>query len=140
MTQDYAGDVSVVDTWRQLGEHKDAVLIDVRTEAEWNYVGLPDLSSLGKPVVRIEWQSWPDGQANPGFLDQVRRAGIREDQPTFLICRSGARSRSAAILLTRNGWKAAYNVAEGFEGPHDPHRHRGTVAGWKHEGLPWLQG
>ncbi|HLY55194.1 MAG TPA: rhodanese-like domain-containing protein [Stellaceae bacterium] len=140
MTQTYAGDVSVTATWKALEEDPRAVLVDVRTQAEWNYVGLPDLSSLGKPVVRVQWQTWPEGAVNPSFAEEVAAAGVEPDQHVYLICRSGARSRSAAQLLTQKGWRNAYNVADGFEGPHDGARHRGTVAGWKHDGLPWAQG
>ena len=140
MSQSYAGDVDARGTWAALEAQPDAVLIDVRTRAEWNYVGLPDLSRLGKQVLRVEWQNWPDGTVNAGFADEVRAAGIAPGQPVYLICRSGARSRSAAQVLTQQGWGHAYNVADGFEGPHDAARHRGTVAGWKQAGLPWTQG
>jgi rhodanese-related sulfurtransferase len=140
MTQSYAGDVDPTTTWHRLEADPDAVLIDVRTRAEWNYVGLPDLTPLGKQVLRIEWQIWPEGSVNPGFADEVASAGVGTGQPVYLICRSGARSRSAAQLLTQHGYSAAFNVADGFEGPHDEDRHRGRVAGWKHDGLPWTQG
>jgi len=136
----YAGDVSVTEAWELLAADEQAVLVDCRTKAEWNYVGLPDLSRLGKPVVRVEWQTWPEGRINGNFVTDLKEAGVRPEQKVLLICRSGARSRSAAILLTQHGWPAAFNVADGFEGPHDPARHRGTVAGWKSEGLPWIQG
>ena len=140
MTQSYAGDVDAKAAWQALEQDARAVLIDVRTQAEWNYVGLPDLSPLGKSVLRIQWQNWPEGAVNPHFAEEVARAGVEPDQSVYLICRSGARSRSAAQLLTQQGWRAAYNVADGFEGPHDGERHSGRVAGWKHDGLPWAQG
>ena len=54
----YAGDVSPKTAWKILSENKDAILIDVRTRAEWNYVGLPDLATLGgKPAPVIEGYS-----------------------------------------------------------------------------------
>jgi rhodanese-related sulfurtransferase len=140
MTQSYAGDVTPGASWAALEKDPAAVLVDVRTRAEWNYVGLPDLSPIGKQVHRIEWQTWPDGAVNPRFVEEIAAAGIGRDQPVYLLCRSGARSRSAAQLLTQQGWTAAYNVSDGFEGPHDADKHRGGVAGWKHEGLPWTQG
>jgi rhodanese-related sulfurtransferase len=140
MTETYAGDVGPKETWAALERDQDAVLVDVRTPPEWNYVGLPDLGSLGKPVLRIQWQSWPEGTINPRFAEEVAAAGVTPEQPVYLLCRSGARSRSAAQLLTQHGYRAAYNVADGFEGPHDASRHRGTVAGWKQAGLPWTQG
>jgi rhodanese-related sulfurtransferase len=140
MTESYAGDVGPAAAWSALEGEPDSVLIDVRTQAEWNYVGLPDLSPIGKVVLRIQWQTWPDGSVNPHFADDVARAGVTTDQPVYLLCRSGARSRSAAQALTARGWARAFNIADGFEGPHDADKHRGSVAGWKHDGLPWTQG
>ncbi|HWK44243.1 MAG TPA: rhodanese-like domain-containing protein [Stellaceae bacterium] len=136
----YAGDVSPKDTWQRLAEDPRAVLIDVRTRAEWSYVGVPDLATLGKEVVKLEWQTWPDGAVNPGFADAVAQAGIDKDQPVLLLCRSGVRSKAAAEVLTGAGWQRCFNILGGFEGPHDATRHRGTVAGWKHDALPWTQG
>jgi rhodanese-related sulfurtransferase len=140
MSDSYAGDISPQATWAALEADPSAVLIDVRTKAEWNYVGLPDLSQLGRKVLLIEWQTWPDGSRNLDFVEQVTAAGVGPANPTYLLCRSGARSRSAAQLLTLHGWTSAFNIADGFEGPHDLTQHRGTVAGWKHDGLPWTQG
>ena len=140
MSNGYAGDLTVAQTWERLAEDTNAVLVDVRTIAEWNYVGVPDLSELDKKPVLIQWQNFPDGQLNPHFLEELEQAGIGKEQPVLLLCRSGARSRSAAQLMTQNGWREAYNIADGFEGPHDGNRHRGGIAGWKSEGLPWTQG
>ena len=135
----YAGDLDPVDTYRLLEKDPDAVLVDVRTRAEWAYVGLPDLGALGRGVVRVEWESFPDHAPNPGFLDDLRRAGVRPDVPVAFICRSGVRSRSAAQAATAAGYTAAYNVADGFEGRPDADGHRGTTSGWKAAGLPWRQ-
>lgn len=140
MNEGYAGDVTAREAWALLESDPRAVLIDVRTAPEWHYVGLPDLSALHRPVLRIEWQNYPDGAQNPRFADDVAAAGVAQDQPVLLLCRSGARSRSAARLLTARGWQACFNIADGFEGPHDAQKHRGTVAGWQHDGLPWTQG
>jgi rhodanese-related sulfurtransferase len=140
MTKPYEGDVTPAEAWQALEDDRGAVLVDVRTRPEWSYVGLPDLSSLGKPVVKIEWQSWPDGSLNPGFAEEVAAAGIRPEQKVLLLCRSGVRSKAAAELLTGLGWQHCFNISHGFEGPHDTAKHRGTVAGWRHDGLPWTQG
>ena len=67
----YAGDVSVQQAWDLLSQDPDAVLVDVRTQAEWNYVGIPDLSPLGKRTVLIEWVGFPDGSRNPRFTEPV---------------------------------------------------------------------
>jgi rhodanese-related sulfurtransferase len=134
----YAGDVSPTEAWTALENDPRAVLVDVRTEAEWAYVGLPDLSPLGREVVRLEWQRYPDGLVNQHFVEELSGAGIEKDQPLYFICRSGARSISAAEAATAAGWAEARNVLEGFEGPHGPERHR-DVGGWKVAGLPWVQ-
>ena len=135
----YAGDVDPQGTWKALSEDPGAVLVDVRTDAEWRFVGLPDLSSLGKQVALVPWQGYPDMRLNEGFVDQVRAAGVSEAQSVYLICRSGQRSRDAAIALTAAGFARCHNVAEGFEGPMDDDAHRGRVSGWKVRGLPWRQ-
>jgi len=111
----------------------------VRTTAEWSYVGLPDLSALGKRVVCVEWQRFSDGAVNGDFVEQLQDAGLPDGAPIYFICRSGVRSVAAAEAATRAGLEPSYNVLEGFEGPHDEHGHR-AVAGWKNSGLPWRQG
>jgi len=135
----YARDVSPVDTYVALQTEAEAVLVDVRTEAEWSYVGLPDLNDIGKSVIFLEWQSFPDGKVNLGFVEQLREAGAREGIPLYFLCRSGVRSAAAATAATAAGLGPAYNVSDGFEGPVDSDGHR-TMAGWKAAGLPWRQG
>ena len=137
---EYAGDVDVTETWRRLSEDTDAVLIDVRTTAEWNFVGLPDLSGLDRRVLRNEWKVLPSMELNPDFQAAVEQSGVAKEAAIFLICRSGQRSRDAAILLTASGYQNCYNVAGGFERDKDTVGHRGTVGGWKFAGLPWVQG
>ena len=134
----YAGDVMPADAWKQLQDNPDAVLVDVRTEAEWRFVGIPDLSPAGKQVRLVEWQHFPDGRPNPGFAGEVA-GGLAKGQPVYFLCRSGARSRAAAIAVTAMGYGPCYNVAQGFEGDKDGQGHRGRVGGWKHAGLPWRQ-
>ncbi|HLZ65044.1 MAG TPA: rhodanese-like domain-containing protein [Aliidongia sp.] len=136
----YAGDISPTEAWQKLATDPRAVLVDVRTQAEWSYVGQPDLGSLAKPVHRLSWQIFPEMQVNAGFVDGVKAAGIEPDQPILLLCRSGVRSAAAAKLLTERGFTACYNIRDGFEGAGDAEKHRGRVAGWKVEGLPWVQG
>lgn len=135
----YAGDVTPAEAWKALDDDDSAVLVDVRTSAEWRYVGLPDLSSIGKDVVRIEWQGFPGGELNERFTDELENSGVPKEAPVYFLCRSGVRSVAAAEAATAAGWQEARNVTEGFEGPHDAQRHR-TVSGWKVAGLPWVQG
>ena len=139
MADDYAGDVSPKKAWEILSEDKDAVLIDVRTDAEWIYVGMPDLAQVGKEPVKIAWQRFPAMQVDPGFVDAVKSAVAKPDAPILFLCRSGQRSKSAAIALTQAGYTRCYNISEGFEGDKDAAAHRGTIGGWKVAGLPWKQ-
>lgn len=138
--ESYAGDVTPDEAWLILQGESAATLIDVRTDAEWSYVGGPDLSSLDKTPVAISWQLFPSMAINPGFVDEVERLDLSKDTPILLLCRSGARSKAAAQALTARGYRWCFNIADGFEGPHDETRHRGSVAGWKASGLPWRQG
>ncbi len=137
-------DVQVQEVWTRLKEDAGSVLVDVRTRAEWAYVGLPDLSSIGKQPVLIEWQTFPDSRVDPGFAERLTKtldeAGVDRQSELFFICRSGARSKAAAQATTAAGFAACRNVADGFEGPLDADRHRGRTAGWKAAGLPWAQG
>lgn len=137
-------DVPVADVWARLKDDAAAVLVDVRTRAEWAFVGLPDLSDIGKRVVTVEWQTFPDNRIDPGFSDRLgmllEGAGVKKNTELFFICRSGGRSRMAAEAMVAAGYARCRNVAEGFEGPLDEDRHRSRVAGWKFAGLPWVQG
>ena len=117
----------------------DAALVDVRTDAEWNFVGLADLGTIGKQPVLIPWQIYPSMQVNGHFADQLHKAGLTPLHRIYFICRSGARSLAAGQAAQAAGFPHAYNVADGFEGPVDPQGHRGVVAGWKADGLPWRQ-
>lgn len=137
----YAGDVTPAEAWRVLTENPRALLIDVRTRAEWAFVGLTDLAHLGKQPVLIEWVSQPDMTRNPEFESHAAEA-ISEaggDVPVFFLCRSGARSKAAATAMTERGFGLCYNVDSGFEGDLDDDRHRGRRNGWKVAGLPWMQ-
>ena len=134
----YAGDVAPREAHRAVLADPDVRLIDVRTQAEWAFVGTPDLAESGRAAF-AEWQTFPGGTPNPAFLDELARVAP-PGSAVFFLCRSGGRSASAARAATAAGYAHAYNVADGFEGPHDGDGHRGTVAGWKAEGLPWRQG
>ncbi|MBR9972132.1 rhodanese-like domain-containing protein [Magnetospirillum sulfuroxidans] len=136
----YAGDISPRDTWDKLQSDPEARLIDVRTQAEWQYVGLPDLSALEKQPVLVSWQVFPTMARNEAFAQQLAAQGIDKDTPLLFLCRSGVRSKAAAELMTSLGYSQCWNISDGFEGPLDDSRHRGDQAGWKAQALPWLQG
>lgn len=136
-------DVDVGTAWQKLSSDPQSQLIDVRTRAEWTYVGIPDLGSLDKRPVLIEWQSFPDHSVDPHFAERLagdlKALGVTPQTDLFFICRSGSRSMAAAMAMAAIGYRACHNVAGGFEGPLDDERHRGSVGGWKAAGLPWLQ-
>ena len=136
----YAGDVTPEEAFQALVDDDHAVLVDVRTHPELVYVGFPDLAGIGKRLVVVEWQSYPQGQQNPHFVNDLRNSGVDESKTVYFLCRSGARSRAAAILATAAGYESAFNVGAGFEGGVDEQGHRGKRSGWKAAGLPWRQG
>ena len=139
----YAGDVSAADAYSMLESDKSAILVDVRTKAEWTFVGVPDLSGIGKETLFAEWQEFPAMKVAadfaPHLVETLRARGVSAAAPVLFLCRSGARSRAAAIALTKAGQERCYNIAQGFEGPLDDKQKRGSVDGWKANGLPWAQ-
>ena len=140
----YAGDVSAKETWALMSKDPSAILVDVRTKAEWNFVGIPDLSTLARQPILVAWQSFPPGPVpNSDFGNELARAlanaGYEAGSPIFFICRSGSRSRDAAITATAAGFGPCFNVGDGFEGALDRERKRGRAEGWKAAGLPWVQ-
>ena len=139
-SQGYAGDLSAAEAWALLCREPAAQLVDVRTAAEWSFVGVPDLSSMGRRVHCLEWQSFPSMATNPNFMAQACAAlGDEKDTQVLFLCRSGARSRAAAMAMTGAGYTRSFNIAGGFEGDLDEERHRGRHNGWKAAGLPWKQ-
>jgi sulfur dioxygenase len=126
----YAGDVSapLAYTWWQEGH---AVLVDVRTDAEREWVGFVP------GAIAIAWKQWP-GMATNAAFDAEIQAAVPAGKKVVLLCRSGVRSIAAAKRATELGL-AAYNILEGFEGDPDAHAHRGALGGWRLRGLPWRQ-
>jgi rhodanese-related sulfurtransferase len=139
----YAGDVTAVEAFDLLKQHPNAQLVDVRTRAEWSFVGLPDLSSVDREPICLEWQQYPNMAVAPNFADvlatELRGRGTPSDAPILFLCRSGARSLAAARALAAKDFSQCFNISGGFEGPPDTSRHRGTVDGWKAHALPWIQ-
>ncbi len=137
----YAGDVSPKTSWEMMENDPAAHMVDVRTPEEWAYVGIPNLSSIEREVFFVPWLFFPRGDINPDFVAQIiESTGATPDTTILLLCRSGVRSAYGAQAMTQAGFKDCYNVAHGFEGDKDQHGHRGTVNGWKVDGLPWAQG
>jgi len=115
-----------------LQANPNAVLIDVRSEMEYLFVGHP------KDALLIPWQDGEYFDINPDFLGHVRKASS-VNRPVVLICRSGNRSKIAGEFLEKNGMPEVYNVLHGFEGDLDSQRRRSMINGWRFEGLPWEQ-
>lgn len=130
-------ELSLADAWSVLEADDRAVLIDVRTTAEWSFVGVPSLDRLGRSPRLVEWTVFPSGQPNPDFLADATD-GLHRDQAILFLCRSGVRSKAAARAFDAAGFSNTFNVSAGFEGDLGPDGHR--RGGWKHEGLPWVQG
>jgi rhodanese-related sulfurtransferase len=132
-------EISPQDAWQMLQEDPRAQLVDVRTEPEWIYVGMPALGTAEKPVLQVSWQTFPKMIENEEFIAQLAKAVQAPDQPLLFLCRSGGRSLAAARAANAAGFSRTYSVAGGFEGPPDEQGHRGRIAGWKSAGLPWRQ-
>ncbi|CAA7617128.1 Rhodanese-related sulfurtransferase [Candidatus Terasakiella magnetica] len=136
----YAGEITPTDAWKRVCDTPNAKIIDVRTQAEWSFVGVPDLSSSAKQLLLVSWQVFPTMARNDAFATQLDAHGVKKDDVLLLLCRSGVRSKAAAEFLTSLGYQQCWNITDGFEGPHDIAKHRGIAAGWKASGLPWVQG
>ncbi|MFO1190609.1 MAG: rhodanese-like domain-containing protein [Rhodoferax sp.] len=126
----YAGDITpqLACAWWQAG---DAVLVDVRSDAEREWVGFVP------GAVPLAWKQWPGMAMNPQF-DEGLRSSAAGQKKLVLLCRSGVRSIAAARRATELGLEA-YNILEGFEGAPDDNAHRGNTGGWRFRGLPWRQ-
>ena len=128
--QGYAGDLPAALAWQWV-QQGQAVLVDVRTDAEREWVGrVPSAHA-------VAWKQWP-GMAANGDFDAQLRAAVPEGMKVVLLCRSGVRSVAAAQRATALGFEA-YNILEGFEGDADENGQRGRLGGWRHAGLPWRQ-
>lgn len=133
MNLPYAGALTPAEANEVWHAAPGARLVDVRTRAEWDWVGrIPG-------AVEIEWMSYPGSKSNPAFVAQLRRE-VDPESLVMFICRSGARSDHAARAAVEAGYLEAYNVLEGFEGDKDANGQRNRVGGWRHAGLPWMQG
>lgn len=139
------GDVDPNEAWRILSEQSDARLVDVRTRAEWKFVGVPELGEVGSDPFFLEWATFPDMSVNSAFAETLEKAiGQTVNGPILFLCRSGVRSLHAAHAVTAHYAElgvevTCLNIAEGFEGDMDVEGHRGSHNGWKARGLAWRQ-
>lgn len=129
----YQGELTPQEAFDVLRSAPGAQIVDVRTRAEWDWVGrVPN-------AIEIEWNQYPGGVRNPNFLAELKRQ-VDPEAPVLFLCRSGARSIAAATAATEAGYGDCYNILEGFEGDKDANGHRNNIGGWRRAGLPWHQG
>lgn len=122
------------ESWDLLQRQQDALLIDVRMEIEFRYVGYPP------GAINIPWYEFPSMKPDvASFVAAVAAKTVSKDQTLILLCRSGERTIDAGIALEKAGFTAVVNVLDGFEGDRDDNHHRSTESGWRFEGLPWIQ-
>ncbi len=122
------------DAWDAIHADRDAHIIDVRTDIEWQQVGAPDLGELSRKLHFLSWQLPPDMRINAAFVEELKATGIPADGKLYFLCRSGVRSQAAAKAAAAAGFATAVNIAEGFEGVAGPDGQR--HGGWLGAGLP----
>jgi rhodanese-related sulfurtransferase len=133
--QPYAGAVTPVEAYALLQADPKVKLVDVRTNAERDWVGRVAIAQAQQAAV--QWSLYPGGVPNPDFPGQLA-AVADKDEVLLFLCRSGVRSRHAARVATEMGYGNAFDILEGFEGDRDQQGHRKTVGGWCKHGLPWV--
>ena len=124
-----------------LQEDPKVVLVDVRSNMEFLFIGHPE------GAINVPWIDQPDWKINPHFAAEVRKVMLGglshmsggSNAPVVLICRSGKRSLEAGELLLKEDFTEVYNVLEGFEGELDGNHQRSTLGGWRFHELPWQQ-
>ncbi|MEB0136577.1 rhodanese-like domain-containing protein [Actimicrobium sp. CCC2.4] len=131
----YAGSLTPVDTFALLADNPDIRLVDVRTNAERDWVGKVNIAEAQH--LAVQWSLYPGSVPNSHFIQELS-ALASADTIVLFLCRSGVRSRHAAKLATESGYRHCFDILEGFEGDRDTDGHRKTVAGWCKAGLPWI--
>lgn len=132
----YAGAVTPEEAYDLLQKNPQVILVDVRTNAERDWVGRVSIAEAQHKAV--QWSTYPGGVPNPAFLNELAQALPSKDSIVLFLCRSGVRSRHAAKLASENGYSQCYDILQGFEGDKDHHGHRKTVGGWCSAALPWV--
>lgn len=135
----FAGDVTPQEAWDLLTEIPESRLVDVRTEAEWQFVGVPNLDTVRKKPVFLSLLHYPGMTENKNFAPMLERSIVNKETPLLFLCRTGGRSTAAAKMASEMGYTHAFNIAGGFEGDHNEVGHRSNTNGWRAEGLPWQQ-
>ena len=138
MVADSVAELNPQEAWRVLQEAPQAALVDIRSTMEYLFVGHPS------GALHVPWIDEPSWDVDPDFVAHLIQelggdAAAAQQRQVILICRSGNRSEHAGRLLQEHGFRQVAHVADGFEGELDAEHHRGTLNGWRFEGLPWEQ-
>lgn len=139
LSPEFAGDVTPAEAWSGLSNNPNSQLIDVRTQAEWAFSGLPTLSSINKNTKTISWKFYPNFELNTRFIEQLESTVPDKSAPLYFLCKTGGRSTDAAIAATAAGYTNCFNIEGGFEGEINRNNQRGQMSGWKAARLPWQQ-
>lgn len=132
----YAGAVTPDEAHQLLQNDSKVMLVDVRTNAERDWVGRVVINE--QQHHSVQWSLYPGGTPNPDFITQLQTAVPDKTATILFLCRSGVRSRHGAKLATENGYTNCYDILQGFEGDKDAEGHRKTAGGWCSAGLPWM--
>ena len=127
-------EISAQASYEALRSNPDAVLLDVRTAPELNFVGTPSLENC----TRISYTLFPPTQPDPDFMEKVE-AALRKDQPIYCLCKLGGRSQAAAAALKAAGFMSVFSIKHGFDGDQNDAGQRRSINGWVADGLPWHQ-
>ena len=111
-----------------LKEEPNSVLLDVRTNEEWETIGKPEGEKIGLKTYFLSIQFNEERIFNENFVQEFENLAINRDKNILIICRSGARSQFAAELLNKENY-TCINISDGFEGNQEN-------VGWKKCGLP----
>ncbi len=133
------------DAYQILQNNQNSILIDVRTNFEWETVGIVDYLSFCNPALFISWQNYPDMQIDPDFLVKLESSlneklssikNYKNSADLIFLCRTGIRSNAAAELCLKNGYSNLFNIINGFEGDSNQQGQRSLINGWKAQNLP----
>jgi rhodanese-related sulfurtransferase len=130
--------MTATEAWAYLAANPNFQLIDVRTKAEWHFVGITNLDALERQPVLIEWVCI-DGTPNANFTRQLGSAVSSDDTSLLMLCRSGVRSSASGNAALAAGYQTVINISDGFEGDLDADQQRGHLNGWRFAGLAWQQ-
>jgi len=111
--------VSPDEAWKMICECEDCVVVDVRTDMEWENDGAMDLSEKGKEQIFLSWRFLPDMSINTEFLDSLLEKVEDKNSKILFLCKKGVRSIDAAAAANSAGYKKCYNIVGGYGDVND---------------------